>query len=212
MMDARMRELIPTLTMISKINPGDKLLVKRKRITIDGRWGRSGRRMWDGESREVTLHRLTEIYNEIRQKAALLVHELDFFNEERSRRIPAEDLEKRTYSALPAGSRSTRTRHETERILQRLGTAVGKSKRGIQNLITTYGNDTNTEAQLELLLENDVKDIYLRISESLPDEFKPEICGFEDQSLPAKRTTGTFHVKQDDFGATGSRQVGQRLV
>ena len=72
-----MRELLPTLIMISKINPGEKLIVRSKHISVDTRWAKWCRRMWDGEGRETTIQRLTEIYSELRQKVSILLYETD---------------------------------------------------------------------------------------------------------------------------------------
>ena len=61
-MNARMRILLSTLGTISKINPGDKLIVKNKSIVIDKRWIQWYRRKIDGESRHSTILFLEELY------------------------------------------------------------------------------------------------------------------------------------------------------
>ena len=119
-MDIRMRELLPTLVMISKINPGEKLIVKSKHISVDKRWGQWCRRLWDGESREVTLQRLTDIYSEIREKVFFLLDEIDHEN--------AHIMKTR------------RSSKDTYRLLQSMANALGRSYKGIKNLMNTYSS------------------------------------------------------------------------
>jgi len=168
-MDIRMRALLPTLVMISKINPGEKLIVRSKYISVDLRWGQWYRRLWDGEGRERTLERLIEIYSEIRQKVSLILYEMDSANDEKK------------YEINDTTSYPFRTRNlkELYRTLQSVANALGKSHKGIKNLITTYSDDSHTVSMLESIMDNDIKDIYREISNALPEIYKPEVFIFD---------------------------------
>ena len=171
-----MRELLPTLIMISKINPGEKLIVRSKHISVDTRWAKWCRRMWDGEGRETTIQRLTEIYSELRQKVSILLYETDNERKDYERSSAQQNIN----SKCKQLSSTNRNMNETYRILQSVANALGGSYKGIKNLTTTYNNDSNTQARLESIMDNDIKDIYKEIINALPSEYKPAIYMFNE--------------------------------
>ena len=179
-MDIRMRELLPTLIMISKINPGEKLIVRSKHISVDTRWAKWCRRMWDGEGRETTIQRLTEIYSELRQKVSILLYEIDNEIDNERKDCEKSSTKQNLYNNCIQLSSTNRNMNETYRILQSVANALGGSYKGIKNLTTTYNNDSNTQARLESIMDNDIKDIYKEIINALPPEYKPAIYMFNE--------------------------------
>ena len=123
-----MRNLLSTLGTISKINPGDKLIVKNRNITIDNRWIQWYRRKLDGESRYSTISFLEELYTEIKDKVNSIINNLN--------------------------NSST---DDNYKILKSVANAIGKSYKGIKNLIITYDNDSSIVSKLEFIIEIDIK-------------------------------------------------------
>ena len=140
-----MRNLLSTLGTISKINPGDKLIVKNRNITIDNRWIQWYRRKLDGESRYSTISFLEELYIEIKDKVNSIINNLN--------------------------NSST---DDNYKILKSVANAIGKSYMGIKNLIITYDNDSSIVSKLEFIIEIDIIETYIKIKKILPKEFLPD--------------------------------------
>ena len=140
-----MRNLLSTLGTISKINPGDKLIVKNRNITIDNRWIQWYRRKLDGESRYSTISFLEELYTEIKDKVNSIINNLN--------------------------NSST---DDNYKILKSVANAIGKSYKGIKNLIITYDNDSSIISKLEFIIEIDIIETYFKIKKILPKEFLPD--------------------------------------
>jgi len=176
-----MRELLSTLVMISKINPGEKLIVRSKYISVDNRWGQWYRRMWDGEGRENTVQRLIDIYSEIREKVSFYLNEIDLINAMNS-----------------SVQNKSRNANDIYRLLRSIANDLAKSHRGIKNLITTYSDDSNTEARLESILENDIRDMYREISEILPEKYKPTIFLSDSTNHMPRSRLSAYHNTKDE--------------
>lgn len=162
-----MRELLSILVMISKINPGEKLIVRNKHISVDNRWFQSILRTWEHESRENTVQRLIDIYSEIRGNVLFLLNGID--------NVDIKSSETRLYKH--------RSIKDIYRLLRYIATALGRSYKGIKNLAATYSDDSNISARLESIMEVDIKDVYTDIAKTLPEDYKPEIILFSDRHM-----------------------------
>ena len=149
-----MRNLLSTLGTISKINPGDKLIVKNRNITIDNRWIQWYRRKLDGESRYSTISFLEELYTEIKDKVNSIINNLN--------------------------NSST---DDNYKILKSVANAIGKSYTGIKNLIITYDNDSSIVSKLEFIIEIDIIETYIKIKKILPKEFLPDKFIFDKNKI-----------------------------
>lgn len=150
-----MQDLLSTLGMIAKISPGDKLLVKSKYIGVDQRWLQSIRRTMDGESREATLNRLTEIYREIHEKIRIMVENIEKYKKDGERNL-----------------------NDVYRILRSTANSLAKSNNGIKSLISTYDMDSSLTSRLESIREIYIKDIYNDLYNLLPKEYTPDTYTF----------------------------------
>lgn len=150
-MDIRMQDLLPTLSTISKINPGDKLIVKSKYIGIDQRWFQPMQRFMDGEGREATVNRLLDIYREVQEKIYVMLEKIEKYKKENGRNLS-----------------------DTYRSLRSVSNSLGKSSKGIQSLISTYETDSSLTSRLETIRDIYINDVYNEVYLTLPDKYKPE--------------------------------------
>ncbi len=150
-MDIRMQELLPTLGTISKINPGDKLIVKSKYVGIDQRWFQSMQRFMGGEGREATVNRLTDIYREVQENIYAMLEKIEKHKNENGRNLV-----------------------DVYRALRMISNTLGKSSKGIQSLMSTYETDSSLTSRLESIRDMFISDVYNEVYLSLPDEYKPD--------------------------------------
>jgi len=124
---------------------------------------------------------LIDIYSEIREKVSFLLNEIDG-----TANILLNDN---------IHYRRNRNIKDIYRLLRSIANALGRSHRGIKNLITTYDKDSNIEARLESIMDVDIKDVYADISKALPEEYKPEIFLFTNSHLTFSKY---YHINEDD--------------
>ena len=150
-MDLRMQDLLATLGTVSKINSGDKLIVRSKYIGIDRRWFQRLQRFMDGECRESTINRLTEIYREVQEKINIMLLNIDNHKKNENKNL-----------------------NDIYRTLNSTVMALKRSNKGIQNLIQTYNLDSSIVSRLESIRDIYIHDIYNEVYKFLPLEYKPE--------------------------------------
>ena len=166
-----MRNLLSTLGTISKINPGDKLIVKNRNLEIDKRWIQWYRRKIDGEGRYSSVLFLEELYSEIKDRINIIIINLE--NNNKINTIDHNSIE--DDSKLIIKEKNI----ENYRILRSIANSLGKSYKGIKNLMVTYDNDTSVISKLEFIIEIDIIETYIKIKKSLPDEFIPDKFMFD---------------------------------
>lgn len=155
-----MQDLLAMLGTISKINPGDKLIVKSKHIGIDRRWFQLLQRFIEGECRESTISRLTEIYREVQEKINFMLITIETCKE--------------------SDVKDNKNINDVYRALNSIVSALKQSNKGIQSLIQTYNSDSSFISRLESIRDIYIRDIYNEVYKSLPIEYKPEEYQLED--------------------------------
>ena len=184
-MNAGMRILLSTIGTISKINPGDKLIVKNKSIVIDKRWIQWYRRKIDGESRHSTILFLEELYSEIKDRIDNIILNLENNKKINEMNYPLikDEFESLCENIPEYESDKKEINNESYRILRSIANALGKSHKGIKNLIVTYDNDTSIISRLEFIIEIDIMETYIKIKKLLPKEFLPDKFLFDKNKI-----------------------------